>query len=79
MQENSVEIMGRNIFLLRVKHRLNQRQMASILGIGVSSLSKLEKGVLPPRMTVEPLFRIQDHFGVSPSDLFDHELFDGKK
>lgn len=78
MQENSVEVMGRNLFLLRVKHRLNQKEMALILGIGLLSLRKLEKGIIPPRLTVEMLYRIHDHFGITPSNLMDPGYFECK-
>ena len=29
-----------------------------------------ENGILPPRMSCEPLFRIQSHFGIRPQQLF---------
>ena len=59
-----------NIKCIRKKAGLNQKEMARILGIGVSTLSKIEKGVLPPRLSCSVLFRLQQRFGVHPKDLF---------
>ena len=48
--------------------------MAKILGIGIITLNKIEQGVLPPRLSVEMLFRIRDYFGVSLSLLVSANL-----
>lgn len=37
--------------------------MAKILGIGITTLNKIEQGVLPPRLSAEILFRIREYFG----------------
>lgn len=56
-----------NISYLRRKHSISKKKMCEILGIGVSSLNKIEQGILPPRLNVEVLFRIQSYFGVPAS------------
>ena len=48
--------------------------MSNILGIGIYTLRKLEKGEFPPRMGIEVLFNIRDHFGVRPADMFKSHL-----
>ncbi len=55
---------------LRQAHGLSQRNMAKQLGIGVGSLRKLERGEIPPRLSVEVLYHIYDTFGVHPADQF---------
>ena len=59
-----------NIKWLRMQHRLSEKQMAEILGIGVGSLQKIEKGTLPPRLSVNIVFEVQNYFGIQPKDLF---------
>ena len=39
--------------------------MSAILGIGINSLNKLEQGLLPPRLSLKALLRINDYFGIS--------------
>ncbi len=59
-----------NIKCIRKEAGLSQKEMARMLGIGVSTLSKIEKGVLPPRLSCSVLFCIQRHFGIHPKDMF---------
>ena len=63
-----------NIVRLRNHHKLSKREMAKILRIGIKSLDKLEKGVIPPRIGVEVVFNIYKNFGVAPKDLFGQRL-----
>ena len=55
---------------IRKEQKLTQREMAGRLGIGVRTLSMIEKGILPPRLSCAIIFRIQDQFGIHPKDLF---------
>ena len=54
---------------LRSKHHLSKTAMAKILGISVSSLNKLENGVIP-RISSEVVFRLMDHFHISVEEVF---------
>lgn len=63
-------LFSQHIRHIRSKTGLTQKEMAYILGIGVSTLSKIEKGVLPPRLSCSVIFRIHQHFGIPPKDLF---------
>ena len=58
-----------NIIWLRKKHNLSKSKMAKLLGISVSSLNKLENGILPPRLGTEVIFLIQEQFHIHPKDL----------
>lgn len=57
-----------NIELLRKVSGLTMKKMASLLEIGVDSLRRIEKGELPPRLSVTLFFRIYDCFGILPKD-----------
>lgn len=59
-----------NIAWLRKKHNLSKKDMAALLQIGVGSLTKIEKGELPLRLSTEVLFRVSNIFHVAPKDLF---------
>ena len=59
-----------NITWLRRHHRFSKKDMAKILGIGVNTLNKIEKGELPPHLSVDILFRENAAFGISPRDQF---------
>lgn len=51
--------------------------MAKLLGIGVGSLTKIEKGELPQRLSANIIYRIYKEFGIKPSDQFDKTLENG--
>ena len=52
-----------NIVWLRRYHRISKKRMAKLLGIGVGSLNRLERGELPPRVPVDAVFNLHDQFG----------------
>lgn len=59
-----------NIRYLRSTHGLSKRKMADILGVGVDTITSLEKNILPPRLGSSVLFRISRYFHLRPCDLF---------
>ena len=63
-----------NIVYLRKTNNLSKKEMAGILGISIYSLNMLEKGIIPTRLGVEIIFKIQQHFSVSAKDLFEKKL-----
>ena len=64
MKEESINILAQNMRVLRENNGLSKKEMAKRLGIGVCSLSKLESGILPKRLSVEVIFVIERDFGV---------------
>ena len=68
--KKDIQIFCENVKSIRRSNHLTQKEMAAILGIGVHSLSRLEKGEMPRRMGVKVLFNIHKHFGILPKDLF---------
>ncbi|MBQ8403580.1 MAG: helix-turn-helix transcriptional regulator [Clostridia bacterium] len=65
-----LDIFCKNIKTLRNIKKLSKRKMAKILGIGVKSLTSIENGVIPPRLSCEVAFEIKRHFGITLEDLF---------
>lgn len=63
-----------NLFVLRRQFDLPKKAMAKLLGISLYSLNLLESGVIPKRLGVEVVFRVQSCFGVSIRDLFEQTL-----
>ena len=62
--DDVMEFLSHNVLYLRKKNNITKRGMAKIMGIGIKTLNKIEKGLLPPRLSVEVLFRIRDYFGI---------------
>ncbi len=56
------------LIYLRESNGLTKEEMASMLGIGVKTLEKIEKGELPERLGANIVMAITKHFGISPSD-----------
>lgn len=61
------EVFSHNLIWLRRKHGYSKRRMAKILGIGIWSLNKLERGEMPPRLGINIFIAVHDHFGIRPS------------
>lgn len=71
MDKTELEVFAHNIVWLRKHFRLSKKRMAELLGIGLWSLNQIERGVVPPRLTVAVLFMVQRQFGISPNMLFN--------
>ena len=63
-------IFSQRIKSIRTENNLTQKEMAQRLKICVSTLSKIERGILPPRLSCSILFQIYEQFGVHPKELF---------
>lgn len=68
-KEDDWKVLVKRLVLLRKQTGLSKKEMAQILEISVSTLNKIEKGELPPRLSVEILFHIQERFKIPPHEL----------
>ncbi len=68
--DKKVQTLCRNLVHLRKKAAMTQKEMAALMGIGVSTLRKLESGQLPPRLGMDVIFALCDAFSISPGSLF---------
>lgn len=59
----------KNLKAVRKKNKLTQKEMAKILGIGVASLSSIERGKVPPRLKADIVIKIRQNFGILPSEI----------
>ena len=53
-----------------MEHKLTQKEMALIIGIGIPTLRKLEQNILPARIRVSVIFNLCKHFNLLPDQLF---------
>ena len=67
---SEIEIFCKNVKLLRENNHLTKKEMAKICNIGTKSLSMLEKGILPERLSASILFSLHEHFNIPLKDLF---------
>lgn len=72
--QQELDIFAHNLVWLRTHCGISKKEMAALLGIGLGSLNRLEKGELPPRVSVNIFFAIQKQFGISPSDQLSRPL-----
>lgn len=63
-----------NVKWLRSHYGLSKKDMAEILGIGVTNLNQIEKGIYPKRLSTEIIARIYYSFGIFPEDLMGKKL-----
>ena len=70
--------LANNLTYLRKENGIAKQELADIMGVGLWTVTKLERGELPPRMKVEALFRIQHRFGVSVHRLLGERLSKGE-
>ena len=67
--ENDIRIFCENIRNLRNEEKLSKTRMAKILGISIKTLTQIENGIVPNRVTCRLLFRIYDNFKILPSEI----------
>ena len=72
--DDAIKYLSHNILYLRKRHNITKKEMAKILGIGIKTLNKIEQGILPPKTSVEILFKIHNHFGIPLSFLISKKL-----
>ena len=53
----------RNVLYIRHINKLSRQEMSQVLGISVSTLSKIERGEWPFRITATMLSRLSDYSG----------------
>ena len=58
-----------NMKLLRKSYDLTVSEMARKVNVSTGTIRKIEKGHVPPRLSVEILFRIEKCFGTCPADM----------
>ena len=68
--KREIHLFCANVKALRQREKLSKKEMAKRLGIGVGSLTKIESGTLPPRLTCNVLIKLHTCFGVSPEKMF---------
>lgn len=69
---NEIQIFLTNIKSLRINNNLTKTQMANKLKISVYKLNKIEKGLLPPSITIEIIFMIYNEFQIiKPKEQFE--------
>lgn len=64
------ESLALNLYLIRKKNGLTQKEMAKRIGIGINTLRQLEKGIIPSRVSVGLIFNISNEFNIEPYELF---------
>lgn len=72
---DSLNILFCNIAGLRRYYGYSKKYMATLLGIGVKTLDKIEAGVVPPRLSAEILVSLYRHFHILPAALLSQQLF----
>ena len=72
--KHEFENLCHNIIWLRDFHRLSKKDMAKLLEISLYTLNRLERGEIPPRLSVESLFFVSDHFHIPPYRLLTSRL-----
>lgn len=63
-----------NIIFLRKKYSISKKVMAEILGVCVETLNKIERGELPPRLSLKIVFNIEKYFSIKPKDILENKF-----
>ena len=65
-----------NIKKIRKKENLSKTEMSKLLGINTRTLSLIENGIIPPKLSSRIIFNIHHHFGILPQDMFSKRITD---
>lgn len=76
MPELNFELLQENIRALLTKHDLTQNALAEIAGMTQSNVSKALNPREPKQFTIDQVYRIAQHFGVSIDDLVGNKAAD---
>ena len=79
INKDVIEVFTNNVVWLRKINNISKRKMCEILEIGIGSLNKIEKGILPPRLSVDVLFAIAHYFEISAEKLVGEKLNEESK
>lgn len=74
MNQELVNILSRNLRLLKAKYGLTQKEMADICDMGVGSVAKLLKNQIPKRMSLRCVFKLAEHFGFDVGMIFSKDF-----
>ena len=69
-----INLFCENIKYLRKKHNLSKAEMAKRLNVGIGSITSIENGILPPRLSTRVLITIEESFNVSASKILSVNL-----
>ena len=72
--EKELKNFFKNVLYLRKKYGYTQKEMANILGISVSSLRKVERGMIPRCITAETLYNLCYYFQISADLILNESL-----
>ena len=76
--ENDYQKFLFNVAHLRNLHGLSKRKMAKVMGIGIGSLNKMERGEFPPRLKINVILNTCSFFHIKPAILLSKRLDDSK-
>lgn len=69
-KQAQIDILARNLRVLRACHDLSLPEMAARLHCSVRTLRLLESGVLPRQLRVDFLLELHRAFGIPPAAMF---------
>ena len=76
---NELRIFCNNLKNLRKTEGLSINKMAKKLNISTYCLSKIENGIIPPRLDISIVVKISKLYEIEPSKLFEESLVKTKQ
>ena len=68
--EKDLVVFCRNIACLKMHYGLTNRELASIMHVGIGTVRRLLRGEVPPRVSAAIIMYLSCHFSIPPSRLF---------
>lgn len=68
--QEEMTVFCNNVKRLREGQGLTRKEMAARIGVGVETLTRLETGEIPPRLSVSVVCKISREFNIHPGELF---------
>lgn len=72
--KTDIIIFCKSIKNIRIINKMSKRQFAKMLHISEKSLSMIENGKMPPRLSTSVIMDIYDCFGIIPKKLFNGDM-----
>lgn len=71
MYEKEILNFCNNIYCLRKNNHFSKAEMCRRIKVSIKTLSLLENGIIPPKISCEIIFNVSKEFNIKPKELFE--------
>lgn len=70
LKQRNLTTFCNNVIFLRAAHNISKKELATIIGVKQKTLTRIENGDVPPRLSTLVIVRLAQHFHLKMYQLF---------